>query len=143
MPLRLRLMRFGKRNRPSYRVCAIDGRAPRDGAYIESIGTYDPFIEDDRKKVTIDKERAEYWLGVGAQPSETVASFLRAIHASGLSHPKKAPRKRPKRTGAKEKQRREKRVARKKERTAMKAKQKARAEARAKAEQQSESKSEG
>ena len=94
MAVKLRLMRFGKKNRPCYRVCAIDGRAPRDGAYIESIGTYDPYIENDRQKVQIKKDRAEYWLSVGAQPSETVASFLRKINVAGLIRPKKPRKKR-------------------------------------------------
>lgn len=99
MAVRLRLMRIGKTNRPAYRVCAVDARKPRGGAYLEKIGTYDPFVEDDKKKVTIDKERAEYWLGVGAQPSETVLSFLRQAEVSGLLRPKKRRRSRPKREG--------------------------------------------
>lgn len=100
MAVKLRLMRFGKRNRPAYRVCAIDSRAPRDGAYIESIGVYNPFVEDDRKKVTLNKERAEYWLKVGAQPSETVASFCRLFNVSGLVRDKKPRKRRPKKTSA-------------------------------------------
>lgn len=95
MAVKMRLMRFGKRNRPCYRVCVFDARTRRDGAYIESIGSYDPYIEDDRKKIQIDRERAEYWLGVGAQPSETVASFLRQLSVSGLVNTKKPRRKRP------------------------------------------------
>ena len=76
MAVKLRLRRIGKRNRPAYRVCAIESRRPRGGAYIESIGFYDPFIEDDQKKVRINRERAEYWLSVGAQPTNRVARFL-------------------------------------------------------------------
>ena len=75
-------------------MCAIDSRQPRDGAYIESIGVYDPFIDDDRKKVRIDRERAEHWLSVGALPSETVASFLRQLSVTGLVRSKKPSRKR-------------------------------------------------
>ncbi|HLU49670.1 MAG TPA: 30S ribosomal protein S16 [Planctomycetota bacterium] len=93
MAVKLRLKRMGKLHRPFYRVCVIDSQRARGGTYIESIGHYDPFVADDREKVKIDKERAEYWLKVGAKPTETVASFLRAIQAEGLSRPKK-PKKR-------------------------------------------------
>lgn len=95
MSVKLRLKRVGKKHRPCYRVCVMDQRTPRDGKYIESIGFYDPLIEDDMKKVRIDKERAEYWLSVGAQPSETVASFLRKAHVQGLIKPKKTRKRRP------------------------------------------------
>ena len=101
MAVKLRLMRIGKRHRPHYRVCVVDSRKPQGGAFIENIGHYDPLIEDDKKKITIDKERAEYWLSVGAQPTETVGSFLRMLQVSGLARPKKRPRKRPKRTARK------------------------------------------
>ena len=95
MAVKLRLMRFGKTHRPYYRVCALDGKKPRDGAYIESIGIYDPLIEDDQKKVRIDKERAEYWLSVGAIPSNTVRTFLQNAHVTGLIKARKAKKKRP------------------------------------------------
>ena len=84
MTVRLRLMRVGKRNRPAYRICAIDKRRQRDGAYLENIGFYDPFVADQQKQVRLDKERAEYWLSVGASPSYTVLSFLRAGKVNGL-----------------------------------------------------------
>ncbi len=96
MAVRLRLMRIGKTGRPCYRLCAVDSRKPRGGAYIENLGFYDPLIDDDNKKVTINKERAEYWLSVGAQPSETVLSFFRKAQISGLIKPKKSKRRRPK-----------------------------------------------
>ena len=84
MSVKLRLRRMGKRNRPFYRICVIEGGRARDAEYIESIGHYNPRIEDDKKKVHFDKERAEYWLSVGAQPSDTVRSFLRQAQVSGL-----------------------------------------------------------
>ena len=96
MAVKLRLRRIGKRNRPYYRICAIDARKARGGEYIESIGNYDPHVADDAKKVQLDKERAEYWIGVGAQPSETVASFLRREQVAGLSRPKKKVKRRRK-----------------------------------------------
>ena len=84
MAVRLRLMRVGKMNRPAYRICAIEKRRQRDGVYLENIGFYDPFVADKQKRVRLNKERAEYWLSVGALPSETVLSFLRREQVSGL-----------------------------------------------------------
>jgi small subunit ribosomal protein S16 len=92
MALKLRLMRIGKLHRPHYRVCVFDARTARGGRYVEHIGSYDPFIADDVKKVKIDRERAEYWLGVGAQPTETVAAFLRDLEIRRPQGPAK-PRK--------------------------------------------------
>lgn len=114
MAVKLRLKRIGKTHRPFYRICAIDARRPRGGEYIESIGHYDPLVDDDSKKIKVDRERAEYWLGVGAQPSETVASFLRKLQVSGLSRPKKKPRKRPKATGRRKTSKSSKKRSRKK-----------------------------
>lgn len=105
MSVRIRLMRMGKRHRPFYRVCVVDQRNPRDGAYIECVGHYNPFIEDDSKKVNLDKERAEHWLSVGAQPSETVASFLKAAHVQGVIKTKKPRKRRPPKTSAQAKAR--------------------------------------
>ncbi len=81
MAVSLRLMRVGKMNRPAYRICAIEKSRQRDGVYLERIGFYDPFAKGDR--VRLDKARAEYWLSVGAQPSDTVLSFLRRERVAG------------------------------------------------------------
>ena len=97
MSVRLRLRRMGKTHRPFYRICAIERGRARDAKYIESIGYYDPFIEDDAKKFHLDKERAEYWLSVGATASQTVMKFLRKAEVSGLV-PAKKSKSRPKRT---------------------------------------------
>lgn len=75
MAVHLRLQRLGKPHRPYYRVVAIDQRAKRDGKPIEILGQYDAVPKD--KVVTINKERAEYWLKQGAKPSQTVASVLK------------------------------------------------------------------
>lgn len=75
MAVHLRLQRLGKPHRPYYRVVAIDQRAKRDGKPIEILGQYDAVLTD--KVVTINKERAEYWLKQGAKPSQTVASVLK------------------------------------------------------------------
>jgi small subunit ribosomal protein S16 len=84
-------------NRPAYRICAIEKRKRRDGAYLENIGFYDPFIPKGQKRVRLNKERAEYWLSVGAVPSYTVLSFLRQEQVSGLlrSSRKSKTRKKP------------------------------------------------
>ncbi len=115
MSVRMRLMRMGKTHRPFYRVCVVDQRNPRDGAYIECVGHYNPFIEDDSKKVSLNKDRAEYWLSVGAQPSETVASFLKAAHVQGVIKAKKPRKRRPQKTSPKAKARAKAKNEKKKE----------------------------
>ena len=75
MAVKLRLMRMGRKKRPFYRVIAIDSRSPRDGKYLEKLGTYNPLTEP--LEVSINEEGALYWLGVGAIPSDTVKSLLR------------------------------------------------------------------
>ena len=76
MSVKLRLKRTGRRNLPCYRLNAIDSRAPRDGRVIEELGLYDPLQKQPDKQISIKRERIEYWLSVGAQPSKTVASLL-------------------------------------------------------------------
>ena len=75
MAVRLRLMRMGKKKQPTYRVVAADSRSPRNGRFIEIIGTYQPRLEP--SVVKIDNERAGHWLQNGAQPSETVEKLLK------------------------------------------------------------------
>ena len=75
--VRLRLKRMGRRNRAFFRICAFDAREERDGRSIEQLGSYDPMEKDEEKKVVLKRERIEYWLSVGAQPTETVASILK------------------------------------------------------------------
>ena len=74
--VKLRLKRFGRRNRPFYRLNAMDIRTPRDGAPIEELGMFDPLEKDIAKAVRVDAERVKYWLSVGAQPSQTVRDLL-------------------------------------------------------------------
>jgi small subunit ribosomal protein S16 len=74
MAVKMRLMRMGKKKTPSYRVVVVDGRAPRDGRYIEQIGRYDP--QQDPSLVEIDNEKAASWLSKGAQPTEAVEKLL-------------------------------------------------------------------
>ncbi len=75
MAVRIRMKRIGAKNSPVFRIVVADSRSPRDGKFIEEIGTYHPFKKGDNFK--LDLERAQYWVSKGAQPSDTVASFLR------------------------------------------------------------------
>jgi small subunit ribosomal protein S16 len=75
MAVKLRLMRFGKKKQPVYRLVAADSRSPRDGRFIEILGTYEPRVEPSR--VLFDRERVDDWLRRGAKPTETVARLLR------------------------------------------------------------------
>jgi small subunit ribosomal protein S16 len=79
MAVKLRLMRMGRRHKPFFRLNAIDTRTPRDGKIIEKLGHYDPIEKDPAKQLVLKKERIEYWLGVGAVPSETVAELISKI----------------------------------------------------------------
>ena len=88
--VRIRLKRMGRRHRPFYRICVVDAREERDGRTIEDIGTYDPLIAEEGKKIMLKADRAQYWLGVGAQPSESAANLLKQ---SGIMLPKKAKKK--------------------------------------------------
>jgi|TARA_R110000868_G_scaffold81484_4_gene230638 small subunit ribosomal protein S16 len=77
MAVKIRLARRGRKNRPFYSIVACDSRMPRDGRYIEKLGTYNPLLaKDDEKRVTLNEERIKYWLGEGAQTSFRVATFL-------------------------------------------------------------------
>jgi len=81
MAVKIRLKRVGAKNKPAFRIVVADGRSPRDGRFIEELGTYLP--RNKGNNVTMDLDRAKYWLSKGAQPSETVASFIKkAIKAA-------------------------------------------------------------
>lgn len=74
--VRIRLRRVGRKKAPAYRIVVADSKSPRDGKFIEIIGQYAPRSSDEQK-INLDVERANYWLSVGAQPSDTVRSILR------------------------------------------------------------------
>ncbi|HTJ58016.1 MAG TPA: 30S ribosomal protein S16 [Devosiaceae bacterium] len=90
MSLKLRLARAGTKKRPFYHIVVADARSPRDGRFIEKLGTYDPILSDETKRVTLVTERAQHWIAVGAQPTDRVERFL---DAAGLL--KRAPRSNP------------------------------------------------
>lgn len=77
MTVRIRLQRHGAKKRPFYRIVAADKRSKRDGRFIEQLGTFDPLHEP--PAIRLNTERANYWLGVGASPSQTVASLLKKV----------------------------------------------------------------
>jgi small subunit ribosomal protein S16 len=77
MSLKLRLSRGGAKKRPYYRIVVADSRMPRDGRYIERVGTYNPMLPQEHPdRIKLDGERIKHWLGVGAKPSDRVARFL-------------------------------------------------------------------
>jgi small subunit ribosomal protein S16 len=86
--VKLRLRRIGNRNRPVYRVVVADQRLPRDGRFIEEIGTYNPLQKDNNYRLDLD--RVDYWLGVGAQASDTVASFIKKARKAADESPAEA-----------------------------------------------------
>jgi small subunit ribosomal protein S16 len=80
MAVKIRLARAGAKKHPYYRIVASDADAPRDGRFIERLGTYDPTANP--SKVIVDRPRLDYWLGVGAQPTQTVARLIKSVPAS-------------------------------------------------------------
>ena len=94
MSVSIRLSRGGAKKRPYYRIVVANATAPRDGAYLEKIGTYNPMLaKDDEKRVILDAERAKHWISVGAQPTDRVARFLDAagvLERKASNNPKKA-----------------------------------------------------
>ena len=77
--VKIRLRRMGAKKAPYYRIVVADSRSPRDGRFIEEIGTYDPAADSD--KIKVDMERAKYWIANGAQPTDTVRGLLKQIEA--------------------------------------------------------------
>ncbi|MBI1401904.1 MAG: 30S ribosomal protein S16 [Porphyrobacter sp.] len=109
MSISIRLSRGGAKKRPYYRIVVANSRSPRDGKYLEQIGTYNPLLaKDSAERVKLDEDRARYWIGVGAQPTDRVARFL---DAAGIKE--RAARNNPKKgePGEKAKERAEERAA--------------------------------
>ena len=135
MAIALRLSRGGAKKRPYYRIVAADNRSPRDGKYLEQIGTYNPLLaKDDDNRVKLNEDRARYWLGVGAQPSDRVLRFLDAagiMEREARNNPQKAE------PGEKAKERAEEKAdkAKEAEEAAAAAEEEAKAEAEAPAEE--------
>ncbi|SLN37111.1 30S ribosomal protein S16 [Roseisalinus antarcticus] len=94
MAMKLRLARGGSKKRPFYSIVAADSRMPRDGRFIEKLGTYNPLLaKDSEDRIKMDIERVQYWLSQGALPTDRVARFLEAagvVEKKERSNPKKA-----------------------------------------------------
>ena len=98
MSMKIRLARGGSKKRPFYRIVAADSRMPRDGRFIEKLGTYNPLLaKDSEERVKMNMERVQYWLGEGAQPTDRIARMLEAAgvrEKTERNNPKKgAPHK--------------------------------------------------
>ena len=94
MAMKIRLARGGSKKRPFYSIVAADSRMPRDGRFIEKLGTYNPLLpKDSEERVKMNMERVEYWLGQGAQPTDRIQRFLEAAgkaDAKTRNNPNKA-----------------------------------------------------
>ena len=87
MAVRIRMKKLGRRHRPFFRICAMDVRTPRDGRAIEELGTYDPMVRDTDARAILKKERIDYWLSVGAQPSDKVKTLIKKYGTNGTHLP--------------------------------------------------------
>lgn len=83
MAVAIRMKRMGRKHREYYRICATDRRSPRDGRVIEELGTYDPHVPETDARCTLDGARVEYWIGVGAQPSDAVRVLIKKYGTNG------------------------------------------------------------
>lgn len=83
MAVKIRLKKMGRKARPYFRICAVDSRAPRDGKVIEELGSYDPMVRETDARVSLRTERVDYWLGVGAQPSQKAGVLIRKYGSKG------------------------------------------------------------
>ena len=94
MAMKIRLARGGSKKRPFYRIVAADSRMPRDGRFIERLGTYNPLLpKDSEERVKMNVERIQYWMGQGAQPTDRIARMLEAagvVPAKTRANPKQA-----------------------------------------------------
>ena len=105
MSLKIRLSRAGAKKRPFYRVVVADTRSPRDGRFLERLGTYDPMLPKDHpERVRLNEERIRHWLGVGALPSDRVARFLGAAEIIPMPAQRNNPQKGQPRAKALERQ---------------------------------------
>ncbi|TWT63051.1 30S ribosomal protein S16 [Rubinisphaera italica] len=91
MSVRIRMKKMGRTHRPFYRICVMDSRKPRDGKSIEEIGTYDPMVREKSQRVAIKMDRIDYWLSVGAQPTEKVGVLIRKVREGDWGVTKEPP----------------------------------------------------
>ena len=91
MAVRIRMKKLGRKHRPFFRVCVMDARSPRDGKAIEEVGTYDPMVPDKAKRVKLDLERIDHWMGHGAQPSHKVGVLIKKVRKNDFGTAKAPP----------------------------------------------------
>jgi small subunit ribosomal protein S16 len=81
--VKIRMKRMGRKHRSFFRICAVDSRNPRDGRVLEELGTYDPMVHETDARALLKSERIQYWLGVGAQPSDKVKILIKKYGVEG------------------------------------------------------------
>jgi len=109
MAMKIRLARGGSKKRPFYRIVAADSRMPRDGRFIEKLGTYNPLLpKDSEDRVKMDLDRVQYWLGQGAQPTDRIS---RMLEAAGVTPKKERANLKKAEPGKKAKERAEEKAA--------------------------------
>lgn len=112
--IKIRLSRGGRKNVAFYQILATNSTSPRDSKFLEKLGTYNPLLKDsDENRVVINKDRVEYWLSVGAKPTEKVAKFLIALGVKGAE--KHKPNFKPKAQGSNLKKKAAEKLAKEKE----------------------------
>ena len=113
MSVKIRLSRAGAKKRPYYRIVVADSRSPRDGRFIEKIGTYNPMLAKDHPdRIRLDGERAKHWLSNGAQPTDRVARFLAAAELmAARAVPEQTKKSQPKAKAVEREKEREEKAA--------------------------------
>ena len=91
MAVRIRMKRLGRKHRPFYRIAVMDSRSARNSKSIEDVGTYDPMVRDKSQRVTLDMDRIDYWMSVGAKPSDNVAVLIKKVKTNTFGEVKAAP----------------------------------------------------
>ena len=79
MAVRIRMKKMGRKHRPFFRICIMDSQKPRDGKAIEEVGYYDPMVREKSDRVSLKMDRIDYWMSVGAQPSDKVATLIKKV----------------------------------------------------------------
>lgn len=91
MAVRIRMKKFGRRHRPFFRICVMDAASPRNGKAIEEVGYYDPMVRQKADRVQLKMDRIEYWISVGAQPSDKVATLIKKVRSNKFGTPSEPP----------------------------------------------------